>query len=482
MKSDLLKDFFSYGTVGVLAKFVGLFTIPIYTRFLSKADFGILEIISVLMVLLAFLSTFQLESSFLRLFFEKKSLESKKKLFSTGLWIIILGSILLSSILIAFNRSLSVLMLKSVEYQLLFVIAICELLFKNVLEYSVIVFRVEFNRKGYTSFNLIYVFFNAFSGILFVAILQFGLLGLLISRCFISIVFSFIALLKVKKYLSFKLSGSVLKEMLGYSIPLLPVVIVQWGQKYISRVFIIVLFSLGQIGVYAIAAKVVLPLLLLTQSLKMAWHPYTFDNFEKEGSKELFNDFYNIFSFVASLIVIVLILFGKELLILFASEKFADSGYLIGILAITYMFSGMSDLISTGILIKKRNIVLTYSSVIGTSLGCFFMYYLSMKLGLLGIVIGELIGEFVKYSITAFLVKNIFVDYFKFSRTSIALCVLVPASFILNNGILSFNIDLFSKILLFLFLIGLLGMFYLFRNDSLNKRIKTLSNSLLTTL
>jgi len=481
MKSNLLKDFFSYGTVGVISKFVGFFTIPIYTRFLSKADFGILEILSVIMVLLAFLSTFQLESSFLRLFFDKKETKQKRNLFSSGLWIIIPGSIILSLALIAFNKPLANLILQSTDHSILLIIAISELMFKNVLEYSVIVFRVEFNRKGYTTFNLIYVFCNALLGIIFVAIFKYGLLGLLISRCVVSIVFAGIALFKAKKYVSLNISFPVLKEMLTYGVPLIPVVLAQWGQKYVARILIIFLFSLSQIGIYAIATKVLLPLLLLTHSLKMAWHPYTFDNYKNKESKALFNDFYNFFAFIASVIAVVLILFGEELLVVFASEKFADSQYLIGILSIAYILYGMSDLISTGILIRKKNNALSYASITGTFCGCLTMYLLSIRFGLIGIVIGELFGELVKFFLISILVKKIFTGYFKFKRSAIALSLLVPISFILNNGFTPIDYDWIIKSLFLTLIIGALSIIYFFRNQSLCLRMKSFGGTILST-
>ena len=474
MKGNLLKDFFSYGTVGVLGKFVGFVTIPIYTRFLSQADFGVLEIISVAMVLLAFLSTFQLESSFLRLYFEKKNKPEQRALFSNGLWIIIPGSILVALLIAAFSNSLSSLALKTSQYSYLIILAACELVFKNVLEYSIIVFRVEFNRKGYTTFNLTYVACNALAGIVAVAVLNYGLAGLLVSRCVVSMLFATIALYKAKKYITYQFSMPVLKEMLQFGVPLIPVVIAQWGQKYLSRILIILLFSLAQIGLYAVVTKVLLPFLLLTHSLRMAWHPYSYSNFDQTDSKALFNDFFNIFSFATTIVALVVIFFGGELLVLVASDKFIAGQNLLGLLAIAYMLNGLTDLVSTGILIKKKNTILSYAAIASTTVGCIAMYYFSLKLGLIGIVIGELIGEMLKFIITSLYVGKLFNGYFKFSRTVCSITLILTLAIILNQSFVNIELPFSGKTILFLLFSGLFATIYLFKNTSLYQRIKSL--------
>lgn len=474
MKNSLLKDFLSYGVVGVMAKFVGFITIPIYARFLSQADFGILEIISILMALLPYFSTFQLESSFLRLYFDKKTFRSKKELFSTGFWLLVPCSIILSILLITFNMPLSMVVFKSSAFSLLFIITVSELLFKNVLGYCSIVFRVEFDRKGYASFHIIYVFLNALLGILFVVILDKGILGLLISKLFITCLFSVIVLFKVKKYLLWYFSVKTIREMLGYSLPLIPTVLAKWGQKYLPGIIILFLFSLDQMGIYSMATKVVLPLFLLTQSLRMAWHPYSFENYEKAESKVMFNDFYNVFSLIGSLIVIVLLFFGEELLVIFASEKFVKSQELIGFLAISYILGGLSDLLSAGILIRKKNIILSYSVLAGTSLSAISMYFFSLHLGLIGIVIGGLIGEISKYFVILYFVNEFFKGYFKYNRTFISL------------GIILFTVILFENVFPILFqnfgfklfscsaIIILLLLVFCYKNDSLTKKFNLL--------
>ena len=43
-KIPLLKDFFSYGIIGVLGKAINIFVIPLYVKYLSVEEFGVLEI------------------------------------------------------------------------------------------------------------------------------------------------------------------------------------------------------------------------------------------------------------------------------------------------------------------------------------------------------------------------------------------------------------------------------------------------------
>ena len=64
------KDTAIYGLGGVAARFASFFLIPLYTRFLSPAEFGILSIILVLPALLSEIANAGIIQGFYRLFFD----------------------------------------------------------------------------------------------------------------------------------------------------------------------------------------------------------------------------------------------------------------------------------------------------------------------------------------------------------------------------------------------------------------------------
>ena len=81
---SLVKDFFSYGLIGVFGKAINIFVIPFYVRFLTVEEFGILELFSTSIAIFAMISTFQLDTAFLRYYSELKNKNDIKNYFSSG--------------------------------------------------------------------------------------------------------------------------------------------------------------------------------------------------------------------------------------------------------------------------------------------------------------------------------------------------------------------------------------------------------------
>jgi O-antigen/teichoic acid export membrane protein len=150
LKSPLLKDFLSYGFVGVLGKAINIFVIPLYVKYLSVEEFGILEIFVTATAIFTLISTFQLDSAFLRFYSQLKNKEDIDIYFSTGLNSIVLLLFPLCFIIYFIMKSFFIGINNDVLFAIIILIPV-----KSLFSYIACIFRVTFNRSLFIKINLI---------------------------------------------------------------------------------------------------------------------------------------------------------------------------------------------------------------------------------------------------------------------------------------------------------------------------------------
>lgn len=417
-----MKDTLSYGVVGTLSSFIGFFTTPIFTRFLSPTDYGILDTTNLILVILSLFGSLQLETSLLRFYFDDKSFKHKQSIYTTGLFILIPLSTIIVILFIIFGKEISKLLFNSQDYSLIIFIAIFKLPFDNIRGYNNSLFRAEQNRKRFLWFNTLYIIIASTFSVFFISILKAGVVGILYSQTITSILFSLISSWLTRKYIDYN-SFSLLRlwEMLKYGLPFIPSSLSYYAQLYINRVFILSFFTMHSVGIYAIAVKLVLPITLLNNTLKQAWLPKALDSYKHEKSKYNFNSFLFLYLTLSIIFSLILTFMGEQLVIVFATSKYIEAGQLIGLLSIIALINGLINLISVGIHIVKRTYLLVYGTLINLLFSSLGMLYFSKIVALQGIVIGSLVGVVFNLLVISIVINKYFKGYFHFIKMYIIL-------------------------------------------------------------
>ena len=73
----------AYQAAGLLAAFLALFTLPLYTRHLTEAEFGYAETLLTLVILTSILLRFGMGEAFVRLWFDDENPDRRRRLART---------------------------------------------------------------------------------------------------------------------------------------------------------------------------------------------------------------------------------------------------------------------------------------------------------------------------------------------------------------------------------------------------------------
>lgn len=342
----------SLGTI--LPKVATFITLPIYTRYLTKSEYGIYDLILTLVSLLIPIITLQIQNAVFRNLVTEKDEDNKKKIISTGFIFTLIVSIILLVLYTIFFRELSI--LTRILIALYFIL---DILNQMTLQIS----RGLGKTKNYSINTVITAFLNLFLIIPLLIKMKLGLNGVLLSV----IIAQFIAFLYLTitihafKYIKLKkIEKKVLKELLKYSIPLVPNHISWWLLNSSDKIIITTILGIENNAVYAASSKIPHIYIIMYQAFALAWQESASQS--SEGDIEETTKYYtNIFKSLLKLLsggIILLISATPILFKLLLNDSYVGAYYQIPILYIAMFFYSLSDFYSgIYVAIKKTKMI-----------------------------------------------------------------------------------------------------------------------------
>ena len=277
-------------TIGNFAsKILSFLMVPFYTAYLSTQEFGISDLMTTTINLIMPFFTILLSESLLRFALDKNY--DRKTVFTTGLVVASIGTLAF----LCFSP-LALLYDKLGEYYVLFVGYYIVVAFHNIFAYftrgidKVFVYSLS----GVVQ-TLVFLGFN----IVLIGVLKTGVRGYLLSMIIgtvVSIIILFLGA-KLYKYISLSsFSKSVLREMVGYSMPMIPNSISWWVSNSSDKYILTIFSGLSITGIYSMSQRIPSVFAVVSTIFMGAWQISAVEDFGSDESRKFFSDVYKCYS------------------------------------------------------------------------------------------------------------------------------------------------------------------------------------------
>lgn len=327
------KDALIYGLGGVLKKSIALLLIPLYTRVLSPDQYGILDTINAGIIFFSTFLNLGLATASSRFFFKSKDAVQRGKILFATLTIRLLSLGLIIPLMI-FHRSMSDWFFGAETNSLLVLIALTIIPAQLLSNEQENIYRLKRNPRGYLLFSISKAVLGFFLGMLLVVYLKKGISGALLSGALSAFtVLSFSFILYTRKHYCFELSTYWIKKIFFYGLPAISVGLATWVLTLSDRFFLLMFSNLESIGYYAIGNKFSEPLRIMNTAAQMSFGPLIVALYERDISvnklktRELADNIWSIYLYIAVFVATLLAIFGKEIISLVATESYTP-GYL----------------------------------------------------------------------------------------------------------------------------------------------------------
>lgn len=278
---------------------VSFLLIPVYTRYLSVENYGLLDICIVTIQILIIFTGLGMPQSLIRFYNESKIKNEIGTIYSTSLSLNLMGCTAIILIILVSNQSLSKLIFKSDYISLLFIVGMVSIA-RSLTHLSLSFYRARNRAVQYAIFAFIIMVGLIIFNIIFVVLLRKGIFGILYSNLIIyglsAVLLGFFVLRRYKPKISFSLP----KKLISYGTPLIFSMSGWFVMHMSSRYFLAYYFGLEEVGVYGLGYRIVTILqIVIVMPFQLAYGPFIFSN---EHNPELRDKISRIFTYLLVLL------------------------------------------------------------------------------------------------------------------------------------------------------------------------------------
>lgn len=382
-----LKDSTIYSLEPIFTRGIMFLLVPLYTSYLSTADYGNLQYILTYGAFFTCMIDLGLYSSFWKYRSESSGYKKDEVVLNVVLTILFCGLSLLI-ISIVFRE----IFLQGSLTGWLVIIYFVSAVVRKIFETALLLMRANFKATLYVVASVFHACVLLGVNILFVAKLGMNISGVIYGYVITSVIISVFFGYVVIKDMGGGLNPRLVKGMLEYGIPIMIANLAAITISLSSRFFLKVYSTDSELGLFSYGSKFAeLIQVVLINSFFLAWNPLRWEIYEMENGKEVFARFYRVF--LIGLPVLALFLLGGVLF--FApyvtfNEEFLEGFKIIGIITFSYVFHGIYYFNAMGMLFEKKTLVIMYI-IMSCGVTNFILNVLLVpNLGMLGAAIASL--------------------------------------------------------------------------------------------
>lgn len=337
-------------SIGIICtKLITFFLLPLYTRLLSTEDYGIVDLLGTLSLLLVPVITLQIEQAVFRELIEARNNEKRKKEIISSSFLILLiqcGIFFLIFLLISpwINN----------DYKYFIVFNVIISIFSSLL---LQISRGLGDNKRYAIGSFISAAGTIIFNLIFLVLLNMkgeGMLyGIVLGQ--ITCLLYLFVFLKIPKYLSIKdASFSVVKKLWKYSIPLVPNSLSWWVFGSSDRIIVSIFLGLSMNGILSVSSKFSVAYALLYSIFDRSWIESVVLHIDDKDIENYFNKIFNIILKLFFSLMILIIVVMSFVYKIFINGDFRAGYNLIPFLMLGVFFNVLQGLVVV-IYVAKKN-------------------------------------------------------------------------------------------------------------------------------
>ena len=383
----LLKNtvIFSIGNFGT--KIISFFLVPLYTNILTTREYGTVDLIYTIGMVLVPLLTLNIGESIMRFALDKDA--DCDKIMSTGITILIFGAIIGLLILPIANLFESV-----SNYSIYIYLYTLTLAFSQI--FLCYLRGKEFLLK-YSIGNIIQSLTIAIFNIIFLIGMKKGIEGYLMAYILANVctgLYGFWAgkvNLVIKKY---SIDIELSKNMIKYSVVLIPNSFMWWIMNSSDRMMVSAMISVTANGVYAVAYKIPTLLSTITTIFNQAWSYSAIREDESEDKEEYNNRVYENLVTIVIVVATGLLMIMKPFLSVYVGKEYYAAWHYVPYLIVGFVFMTLGSFIATSYTVHKDSMGFLISGTVGAIINLILNFILIPMMGVSGAAFATCISYF----------------------------------------------------------------------------------------
>jgi O-antigen/teichoic acid export membrane protein len=352
--SRLGKQSAIYGLGGLVSRILAVLLLPLYTRYLSKGDYGEIETLIALVTVLTIILRFGISSAFFRFYFDAEDHDGRRLVLRTSFWFTMTMATLGLVLVVALAAPISDWLFGDPGSANL-VRASAVALWANMnYEQMTSLFRVEERPVAFVIASLTNVVLTIGGTVLLVVVLEKGPLGVIVGN-FIGTLIVYLALLGYRReQLGLQMDRGLLRRMNHFGLPLVPSALFLWTTNFSDRFFLVKLTDTSEVGLYSVGVRVASAMVLVLTAFRTAWPAFAFSIKSDEEAKRTYAWVLTYLVVLSTWVATGLALLSPWLVDWLTDPEFSSASRVVGPLAFAAVSFAGFIVVSIGIGRSKR--------------------------------------------------------------------------------------------------------------------------------
>ena len=396
--------------------------IPIYTAYLTTSEYGTYDLVMTALQMVTPIIFMQMPGTIMR-YVINVSEETKRTVISTGLYFAT-GSILFYVVL---AWLMCIMFHWNIAFFPVILLTAVTLMYNNMFAQ---ILRGIDRLKLYALMGIMATGLSCLFSILFIVGFKMKYEGIFWASCISNGITAIVMLFAggIHRFISPKsYSKEMLKDMLRYSIPLIPNAISWWVIAASSRMVISSTLGVSANGIYAVANKLASVIQLCYNVFDKAWMYSAVSMYTSQERSTFYSSVFSRLSKFMFIMVGILILLTKQIMSVWVAPAYFGAWRFNIILVVAIMFYGFSKFNGVGFNCSKKTSIVFYSTATAALLNVVLTVGLIHYWGLYAAAIGTLAAYLLLWLINIHKTKDIFeikinIGHFAVNFALIILC------------------------------------------------------------
>ena len=379
---QLGRDTIAYGLSSVAVSVFAIFMVPLYTRVLSPADYGLVALVTAIMGVVGTVVVLGLDSAAGRWYFDDGDESRRMSVMGSWFWCQFVVSAVVSAMIIVGAPWLGPYISKAPSASWVLILAALAVplaTFRQVAGLWLRCNRMAWKAAGFFTASALS---SVVASAVLVLVFRLRVPGVFLGQLLGGGVTAVFAVTIIRQQIRLRhFSRRMLSGMVRYGLPLIPAAVAGWITASSDRIILSVMLGETEVGLYSVAASVAAVVALFTGGFQFAWGPFALSTVNKPQGREVLGVALSWFMLVSCFLAATVSIFAPEVVRLLTTARFFDAASSVPYLAFSVVAIGIMQVVAIGANVAKKSTIVAGSVFVGAAVNVALNFVLIPLMG-----------------------------------------------------------------------------------------------------
>ena len=423
-----------YAAGDFLVKGFAFLLIPLYTRYLTVDDYGIISVVGVTSSVLQIFYMVGLGSAAVRFYYDYQNIEDIKIYYFNVLMFVSVIPLFFSFLLTFVGSFVSPALFKEIPFYPYFLMAIWLAYLSLIPEMLRSLWIASKKAVSFIFFSTIRFLITTGMVIFFVVFLRGGAAGKIGGQLVGTLMMWLTSMIILGRFVIFRLNRKNIKESLLFGFPLIFHHLAKFTLDLSDRYMLQYLTNVKEVGLYSLGYQFGSLVHFVAVPISMSFGPFFFQLADKDESTILFPRLASMFCLVVFWIGLTVSLFAREIVYLMSTPKYYDAYKVISLVTLGSVFISLYYFPIKGLGYKKRTKVIPLATGFSGAINIVLNIILIPKYGMMGAAWATVVGYFSQFVIIFLLSQRAYFINYEYGKILKVIAVAITF-FVVGNHI-----------------------------------------------